>query len=148
MPYSKFAVMIIAGAGVSGLLAQTQVDLRLQSKGVDFSGAISTSPMKTGTAFPATCTAGQQFFLLNGAPGANLYACTSANTWTLESGGAGGSATSLPDFSVFQTSATVLTIGGTCSATFPCKARFGNVVYSIVQNAPATITAGTGTAYI
>jgi hypothetical protein len=107
--------------------------------------------MKTGTAFPATCTTGQLFFLLSGAPGSNVYACTSSNTWVLESGGSGGSggsATSLPDLKVIAAGATVLTIGGTCTSSSLCNARFGNTDYSYSQSSQATITAGSGTAYI
>ena len=37
------------------LAAQTQVDLRTQSKGVDFTAAQSTKPFKSGGALPATC---------------------------------------------------------------------------------------------
>jgi hypothetical protein len=146
MRHPKLTILIMAGAGITGALAQTQVDLRLQSKGVDFSAAVSTSPMKTGTVFPSVCNAGQMFFLLSGTPGSNLYACTSTNTWVLESGG--GGSTSLPDFSVAVTSSTVLTIGGTCTTVAPCKARFANAVYTFVQNSQATITSGSGTAYI
>ena len=71
-------------------LAQTQVDLATQSKSVNFSNAPFTRPVKTGTTQPPTCTAGDLFFNLAAPAGQNLYACASTNTWTLESGGAGG----------------------------------------------------------
>jgi hypothetical protein len=45
---------------------------------------------------------------------------------------------------VAATSTTVLTIGGTCTNTAPCNARFGNTVYSVIQSALATISAGRG----
>jgi hypothetical protein len=66
--------------------AQTQIDLSRQSKGVDFSAAPSTKPMKAGQTLPATCTVGELFFRLNAPAGLNLYACTTVNTWTLEVG--------------------------------------------------------------
>jgi hypothetical protein len=66
---------------------QTMIDLRTQSKSVDFSGAISTTPFKSGTALPSTCTVGEMFYLTSAAPGANLYGCPSLNSWSLESGG-------------------------------------------------------------
>jgi hypothetical protein len=69
-----------------GAAAQTQIDLRSQAKGVDFSGAGTTKPMKTGTTLPGTCTSGEMFFKTDATPGANLYGCTSANTWLLQSG--------------------------------------------------------------
>ncbi len=65
-------------------LAQTtQVDLKTQAKGVDFSRAVATKPFKTGTSLPATCTVGESYFKSDAAPGQNLYGCTAANTWTV-----------------------------------------------------------------
>ena len=74
------------------LQAQTLVDLRTQSKSVDFTAASTTKPMKTGTALPAACGVGEAFFQTNAPAGSNFYLCTSQNAWTLESGagGAGG----------------------------------------------------------
>jgi hypothetical protein len=66
----------------AGLQAQTQIDLRTQSKTVDFSAAASTQPAKKGTTLPATCVAGEQFFKTDAAAGQNLYLCASTNTWT------------------------------------------------------------------
>lgn len=48
-----------------------------------------------GTALPAACSVGQAFFLTSASAGSNWYGCTTANTWTLEGGGGGGS----PSFS-------------------------------------------------
>ena len=64
--------------------SQTLVDLRTQSKGVDFSAAGSTKPMQTGSGLPASCAVGQFFFLTTAAAGSNVYACNPANTWTVE----------------------------------------------------------------
>lgn len=64
--------------------SQTLVDLRTQSKSVDFSAAGSTKPMQTGSALPATCAVGQFFFLTTASAGSNVYACNPANTWTVE----------------------------------------------------------------
>ncbi len=75
-----------------GAKSQTQVDLRTQSKSVDFSRAASTLPVQTGTALPGSCALGALYFLTNAPAGANLYACVAANSWSLETGG--GSATS------------------------------------------------------
>jgi hypothetical protein len=65
---------------------QTLVDLRTQSKSVDFSAANTTRPFKTGTPLPATCGVGEMFYKSDAPPGANLYGCTSLNNWTLQSG--------------------------------------------------------------
>jgi hypothetical protein len=67
-----------------GCGAQTQVDLRTQWGDVDFSGGASAKPFRTDTVLPGTCSPGQTFFVSAAAAGANFYARTSANTWTLE----------------------------------------------------------------
>ena len=74
---------------VSSLHGQTMVDVRTQTKNVDFSGAASTIPAKSGTALPASCKVGEFFFNTNNAPGQNLYLCSPANTWTVLAGGGG-----------------------------------------------------------
>jgi hypothetical protein len=83
-------IILAASWVVSG---QTQVDLRKQVKNVDFSAAASTIPVKTGTFLPASCQTGEMYFKTNEPAGANLFGCTSANTWTNLSGagGQGGS---------------------------------------------------------
>ena len=73
--------------------AQTRVDLHTQSKSVDFSAASSSKSFQAGTTLSGVCSQGQTFFKTNAAAGANFYACTSPNTWTLE-GGTGNSALS------------------------------------------------------
>jgi len=67
--------------------SQTLVDLRTQSKSVDFSGAGSTKPMQTGTVLPSTCGVGQFFFLTTASAGSNVYACNPANVWAVEGNG-------------------------------------------------------------
>lgn len=66
---------------------QTLVDLRTQSKSVDFSAAGSTKPMQTGSSLPSTCAVGQFYFLTTAAAGSNVYACNPINTWTVEGSG-------------------------------------------------------------
>ena len=70
--------------------AQTRVDIRSQSKSVDFSAADSTKPFKTGTVLPASCSAGEAFFKSDAAPGANIYLCLATNLWTQATSGSGG----------------------------------------------------------
>lgn len=67
----------------------TQLDLKSQARGVDFSKAAATKPFKTGTIIPATCAVGESFFKSDAAPGQNLYGCTAVNSWTVQSGGGG-----------------------------------------------------------
>ncbi len=66
---------------------QTQVDLRTQSRSIDFSSAPSTKPFTSGPTLPATCGVGQMFFVTSAIGGQNMYGCSAANTWTLQSGG-------------------------------------------------------------
>ena len=70
--------------------AQTRVDLRSQSKSIDFSGAPFTRPVKTGTVLPSNCSVGELFFRMDASPGGNLYGCTATNAWSQLSGGSGG----------------------------------------------------------
>jgi hypothetical protein len=165
---------------------QTQVDLKTQSKDVDFSTATTTKPFKSGTVFPSVCAVGEAFFKTDASAGANLYSCTALNTWTLETGagrvqsagtalpvegtlnftsggcsddaangrtncsGGGGATQSsaLLDLQALRTNTTVLTIGAACSALSPCNIRVGSVVFRLTAPATATISAGTGTAYV
>jgi len=68
---------------------QTLVDIKTQTKNVDFSGAASTIPARSGSSVPATCKLGEMFFNTSNAPGQNLYLCAPANTWTVLAGGGG-----------------------------------------------------------
>jgi hypothetical protein len=130
--------------------SQTQIDLQAQGKNVDFTGSATTRPLKSGASLPSTCGVGEMFFLTSAAPGANIYGCPSVNTWTLQGSGASGvqNASQLSDLLVSGSSSTTLTIGATCSAATPCNVRLGGVTFSITSSTSATITAGTGTAFI
>jgi hypothetical protein len=77
---------LLAGLLGLNLAAQTQVDLRTQSKGVDFQAAPYTRPLKTSAALPATCTANELLLLTTAPPGNNIYACLTPNVWTPQAG--------------------------------------------------------------
>lgn len=68
---------------IASLDGQNLVDIKTQTKNVDFSGATATIPAKSGTALPATCNTGELYFKTDNTPGQNLYGCAPANTWTL-----------------------------------------------------------------
>jgi hypothetical protein len=68
------------------LVAQTQVDLRTQSKSVDFQAAAFTKPFKSGSTLPLTCTQRELFFLISAAPGTNVYGCPNGG-WVSEGAG-------------------------------------------------------------
>lgn len=135
-------VLLFTVAGQA--FGQTMVDLRTQSKNVDFSSQPSTRPTVVGTTLPSTCQTGQLFFNSTATAGSNLFGCTASNTWTLMSSGSSsstgssGSGTSgsgismaaqLGDFATALSNGT-LTIGAGCSSTTPCNARIGNTTYS------------------
>jgi hypothetical protein len=130
--------------------SQTQIDLQAQSKNVDFTTSPTTRPLKSGVTPPTICTVGEMFFLTNAAAGANLYGCATANTWTLESSGgaAAQNASQLTDLAASISSSTTLLIGPTCSVTTPCNVRLGSVTFSFTNSTSATISAGSGTAFI
>ena len=91
-----FRCALLAWLVVDAIHAQTLVDLRTQSKSVDFTAASTTKPMKTGTVLPAACGVGEAFFQTNAPAGSNLYLCTSQNSWTLQSGTVGPTGPSGP----------------------------------------------------
>jgi hypothetical protein len=76
---------LVAVAAACAAYGQTLIDLANQAKNINFTGA-TTSPVQMGTTLPATCSQGQMFFNSAATPGQNLYACTSTNVWTLQSG--------------------------------------------------------------
>jgi len=54
----------------------------------------------------------------------------------------------LSDFAVTWTSAQTLAIGANCSTATPCNVRIGSTVYSFTLGCTATLTGGTGNAFI
>src|SRR5947209_5150100 len=66
---------------------QTRVDLASQGRNIDFSGAASTKPFKTGAVLPVTCSI-KEVFLKTDVAGNTLYTCSIANQWSqVTSGG-------------------------------------------------------------
>jgi len=96
----------LAAMAVSQAVAQTRIDLRTQSKSVDFSAASSTKPSQTGAGLPATCAVGQTFLNTSAPAGQNWYVCTAANVWTVQGGAGAGS------YSATFASATTVTVPG------------------------------------
>jgi hypothetical protein len=145
----KYFLILLALLVAGSCFGQTLVDLRTQSKSIDFSALPSTRPVQVGTALPAACLVGQLFFKADASAGANLYGCTATNTWAVESGGSSGSgsgsggasmASQLGDLQATRTSGNMLTIGANCSAVTPCNVRFGSTVFSITSGATATVS--------
>ncbi len=121
---------MVAALGGAALHGQTLIDLKTQSKSVDFSGASATKPFKTGTVLPASCGVGELFFQVGAAGGKNSYGCTAANTWTLQSGGGSGSGLPTQTNSAHQ----VLSTDGTNAAW--------SAIGGDLTGAPQTLTVG------
>lgn len=136
-------LMLLAAGSLPG---QTRIDLSRQAKVVDFSGAASTRPARTGTSLPGICAVGEFFFQTNMPAGQNLFLCTGTNTWTGMTGGVasafgrtGTVSAQEGDYTLSQmsdvsgkqgNSATVQMFGGGTPANNDC-ARFdasGNIV--------------------
>jgi hypothetical protein len=119
----KLLVMALMGLTAA---AQTQIDLATQAKRVDFSNASSTKPLQTGTPLPSACTVGQMFFKTDAPAGANLYACTATNTWSVQGGITGTNC-----------------YADASSQTLRCQDTNGNV-YTVVK----TATSGTANQWV
>ncbi|HEX5431896.1 MAG TPA: hypothetical protein VFW83_08020, partial [Bryobacteraceae bacterium] len=132
MKSGAWTVGILAAAAVLG---QTQIDLPTQTKHVDFSSAAETRPAKTGTALPATCSTGDQFFQTSAVPGLNLYGCTATNVWTLQSGSSGANCVASNS-------------GGAVQLSAPCVVWLGTASYTLGGAATFTPTSGSGTVFL
>ena len=106
-PHTRGAGCALAAITAIHLAAQTRVDLRTQTKSVDFSSASSTKPSQTGAVLPASCSVGQTFLDTSAQPGQNFYICTAPNVWTVQ--GANG----LANYATTFTAATTVTVPGT-----------------------------------
>jgi hypothetical protein len=84
----RHVIGFLAAIGLT--FGQTLVDLKTQTKNVDFSRALSVRPFPTGAGLPSVCNTGQMFFKTDATSGANLYGCIAPNTWVLESAAATG----------------------------------------------------------
>lgn len=60
---------------------QTAVDLRTQSKSVDWRNAVRTFPVRMGTDISPQCVTGEIFLRLGGESGRALYYCDSEGQW-------------------------------------------------------------------
>ena len=90
-----YLVLALLSAGSFRMACgQTTIDLKTQTRRVDFTKAASTSPIKAGSSLPAVCLPGELFFNSAAPVGSNVFGCVATNVWALQSGG--GSA-QLPD---------------------------------------------------
>jgi hypothetical protein len=120
---------------LNALQGQTLVDLRTQSKRVDFTDATATAPFKTGTSLPSTCQTGEAFFKTDVAAGQNLYGCAATNTWAVQSSG-GGPALPLNDFQP--------AVNGQMLTVAEGRARVGSYVPVVIASGSVSFTSGSG----
>lgn len=130
-----------AGFGCS----QTLVDLKTQTKRVDFGEAVSTRPAKTGAVLPALCSTGEVFFLTSAPAGSNLWGCVAPNIWIKQAAGSGavegaGRTADLADCRPERLSPQRLLINA-------CTFRFPNAPVRSAGSVEIVATSGTGTIY-
>jgi hypothetical protein len=134
---------------LSSAFSQTTINLRTQSRDVDFTNAAYTRPFKSGTALATACSIGDAFLKTDAPPGQNLYICTNPGnpgTWTVQgsetaSGSSGVSDIgNLRDFTV-SFNAGSATVG--CPSGL-CQVRIGEKVYQYTTAAVAAGLTGTG----
>ncbi len=111
MRHYKAISVVFLGIWMGHANGQTMVDLRTQSKNVDFSAAAATKPTKTGSSLPTTCSVGEMFFMTTAPAGQNLYGCTAVNLWSVQSAG------TVPVTSVFGRTGTITGQSGDYSFT-------------------------------
>jgi hypothetical protein len=118
------------------------VDLRSQSKNIDFSQAQSVRPFRTGTSLPPVCTPGEMFFKTDAAAGSNLFGCVATDTWSRQ-----GEAGSVTDFEAeLDTPGNRLTV---YCRTGSCNVQEGDAIAPFSGLAASFIpAAGTYTAYV
>lgn len=137
------ALALVAGEAFGQTSTGTSVDLQGQGRNPDFSKFAVTRPISVGSVLPTSCQLGQFYFNSAAAAGANLYACTAPNVWTLETGSAAAPspgpvmAAQLGDFASVLSNGS-LTVGASCSVSTPCNARLGNIAYSFRASASVT----------
>lgn len=132
-------LLLPAAAAVCPLAAQTRIDLRSQSKNVDFSKAQAVRPTPVGSNLPAFCTIGEMWFKPDAIAGQNLFVCTTTNVWSPIV--AGGMMNLLAGSNVNVT----CTTGSKASCTVGLNSRNmvlpdGNNIFSGINSFPATAT--------
>ena len=87
----RFALFVIAAAVALGQ-PKSNSDLSTAAR-VDYSGALTTKPVKVGASNPANCGAGELFFNTAATTGQKIKGCESTDTWVTQGGGGGGGST-------------------------------------------------------
>jgi len=101
-----------------------------------------------GTTLPSLCTIGQLFFKTNATAGQNIYACTSANTWTQSSGSGVISSGTIGQLASYTAATTLGGIDAPCLTGTPAAGDltyFSGVGASPCNYNQALLTAASGT---
>jgi len=138
-------LLLSAVVVVCPLASQTRIDLRSQSRNVDFSEAQSVRPAPVGSNLPAVCKIGEMWFKPDALAGQNLFICTATNMWSAIVPG-GTTLLAGPNINITCTSGN----GVNCTIGVNAKNLVlpdGNNIFSGINSFPATprqvLTAGT-----
>lgn len=77
-----FLLATLLPGGVAVCQGQVRIDLRTQSKSVDFGQASSTRPFQTGAVLPVACQQGQVYYLTTAPTGQNVHLCQATGEWS------------------------------------------------------------------
>ncbi len=142
------------GTGGGGTPGGTSGQVQINNNGAFAGLTIGGDALLSTSTGALTVTQIQGRPVSSTAPATNQVLAWSGTAWipAAVSGGGGGAGAStagqLGDLAVTMTSPTVLTIGASCSISSPCNVRFGSVVYTFTASATATVSAGSGLAYV
>ena len=115
---------------------------------VDASGAVHTTPSRTGTLAlrPATCAVGEEYFATDASAGQNKYYCTAVNNWTQQAigGSGGGSASGASYCAAGSGSATAYACAPLPALTLAAGATIAFVPDVVSGSGPTINVSGTG----
>ncbi|GAB4360809.1 MAG: hypothetical protein OHK0021_04870 [Bryobacter sp.] len=146
MKFAFLSLMLAVAA-----FSQTKIDGTRQFRLPDFSNQIFARPWPVGSNLPQVCQIGEAYFQDNLQVGRKLYLCTQTNIWTevnASAGGGGGSVgqtADLLDWQLVKSGPAQLQIGAACTASKPCRARFGNRTILQTETITANISGLTAT---
>lgn len=129
---------------------QVRIDLRTQSKSVDFGGASRTRPFQTGGVLPSACQEGDVYYLTTAPEGQNVHLCQAAGQWAKIATAAAAPAAGSENFAqpfIGVTSVTLAHNSGTDSIVPFCVDLNGDAIewngFRIVDGNTAVVTFST-----
>ncbi len=129
---------------------QVRIDLRTQSKSVDFGGAARTRPFQTGEVLPSACQEGDVYYLTTAPEGQNVHLCQAAGQWVKVAAAAAPPAAGSENFAQLFSGATSVTLthnSGTDSIVPFCVDLNGDAIewngFRVVDGNTAVVTFST-----